>query len=224
MKYLIAGPSHVGRWKQRIAWNQFPKLQECDYMYAEPGGAVFSLKMKDYIDLHSDKVDTIFLFVGDFRFGNNFLKEHKQFDNLFMDGFTHPDKSCISLANDKLMYEHAIKVLDWYLLKYKDKIKFIFWCLNYRETKNIQMGKYMVSGKYRHPVWNYSDLRSRYAKNIIDISVINDSIQEYTLDNQGHPSMKAFSFLYHCFQLKGARHAMNVVNLKYMNIMKQLFK
>jgi len=224
MKFLVAGPSHVGRWKQRIAWNQFPKLDGCDYMYAEAGGAIFSLHMKNYIEMHAEEVDKIFIFVSDFRFGNNYLKENKTFTDLFITGYSHPDKTLISPENDFLMYTQALKVLDWYVAKYKEKVQFIFWCLNYREIKNIQMKKYMVDGKYTHPVWNYSYLRSRYAKNIVDISVINDSIEEYTLDNQGHPSMKGFSYLYHCFELKGAQHAMNKVNEKYMNIMKQLFK
>lgn len=156
MKYLMAGPSHVGRWKQRIAWNQFPKLKECDYMWAEAGGPIFSLKMKNYIEMYANQVDFIFLFVGDFRFGNNYLKEHAMFHELFIDGYTHPDKSLISADNDKRMFEHALKVLDWYQEKYAEKIKFVFWCLNYRETMNKRAGKYYKDGVYEHPVWNYS--------------------------------------------------------------------
>lgn len=193
-------------------------------MYAEAGGPIFSLKMNKYIELNEKNVEKIFLFVGDFRFGNSYLKLNDKFDDLFIDGYTHPDREAYSLQNDEIMYKHALKCMDYYVNKYGEKIQFVFWCLNFREVQNINKGKYLDDKRiYSHPTWNYYYLCNRYSKNIVDISVIRPEIEEYTLDNQGHPSMKGFSFLYHSFELKGTMHAKNKVNKEYINIMKKLF-
>ncbi|WP_297443801.1 hypothetical protein [Sulfurimonas sp.] len=223
MRYLIAGPSHTARWWQRINWKQFPQPDSMQYIYYAAGESLFCKRMFNSIKKNADKVDMIYLFVPDFRFGNNIFEKYEDFPELFIDGYTHPHNEYISKENDKKLYNHGLQVLDEYEKIFKGKIKFIFWCLNYREAMNIKNKKYMnEEGEYRHPVWNLSDLYTRY-ENAINLIDIQNRIQEFTLDGQGHPSLKAYSFLSHLFRLSSEKEALEIVDKSYNEIVSLLF-
>lgn len=223
MKYLVAGPSHTARWKQRISWKQFVQPQNMKYLYFEAAGAIFSKKMEQFIKKNASEVEMIYLFVPDFRFGNDVLKEVPS-SELFFDGFISTNKELISLENDQKLYAHALKVLDYYQDTYGSKIKFIFWCLNYRESQNKKNNKYLnTEGKYAHPVWNISTLTEKYTNNVIDISSLQPRIQEFSIDNQGHPSLKAYIFLHHLFRISSFEKALKLVDTIYPIINDFLF-
>lgn len=224
MKYLVAGPSHTARWWQRIQWKQFPKPHSMVHLYFEPGGAIFSKKMYQYIKNHIESVDIVYLLVPDFRFGNGILKKYETIPNLFMDGFTHPSKELISQKNDEIMFQYALKVLDQYIVEFDEKIRFVFWCLNYREAENKKKNKYLnAEGIYSHPVWNSELLYKRYSQNMIDISFLQSRIEEFTLDEQGHPSLKGYAFLHYLFKSTSSQEALSVIDSRYNDIVSLLF-
>lgn len=224
MKYLIAGPSHTARWWQRIHWKQFPKPKSMCHIYYGPGEALFSKKMYEDIKKHAKNVDMIYLFVPDFRFGNNIFEQYDEFPSLFIEGFTHPHKEYVNDVNDLKMYTHGLKVLDAYQKEFRNKIKFIFWCMNYREAMNIKKNKYInLNGEYQHPLWNLKELYNRYKDNAINLTEVQNRIQEFTLDEQGHPSLKAYSFLAHLFRSNSVKKALEIVDTSYDAITELLF-
>lgn len=72
----------------------------------------------------------------------------------------------------------------------------MFWCLYGREKTNIRDGKYLGNCGYKHPLWNYGDMKNKYPDNIIDIDIFVDDIFQY-IDPDGsiHPNIAGFKLL-----------------------------
>ena len=236
-KYIIAGASHVNGLNQLLAVRVLPPISSKDYILGIPAVPLFSLEIKDYIAKNAEEVDHIFLMVSDFRYGNYYLLKHEKFENIFVshkdydakyngvpsDGFAPMQKNLISSENDRILYENALSVLDYYQDIYKEKISFIFWDLYVRETFNINNHKYTKEGIYQHPLWNYNDLTNKYKSNVLDIGQFGSKINEYTYDQQGHPSFKGYYFLWHMFRLKNAKSAFQISESRFNNSWSNMF-
>lgn len=233
--YLIAGASHVELWRTLVNTESILPLSKQDLIYGKDAIPIFSFEIKEFIEKNEKKVDHIILFVSDFRFGNLYLKNHKYFQNLFINGsefeenfiktqnYGPPKKELISQENDNLLYKNALDILDYYKDKYQDKITFLFWDLNVREARNIENRKYFKDGKYKHPVWNYDDLHTRYKNNTYDIRVFRSNFEHYLIDQQGHPNFRAYCFLWHLFNLKDSKLAYEVTEKQYKESLKTAF-
>lgn len=141
--------------------------------------------------IHKHGMD-VALMVPDFRIGNACLVSADGTQNaLFIDPMLIGDKF------DQKIFHMSLSKLDKLVQRYREKIKFIFWCLYGREQLNKQKGKYVYEKEvYRHPVWNYSELLDRYKENVIDISDLGEKIIEITEpDGTIHPIPAGYEYL-----------------------------
>jgi len=233
--HLIVGASHVAAWSHLVESNSMPALSEKDICFGINALPLFSAEARDYIEENHHKVDKIILFVSDFRFGNRFFEKHNDFESTFIyspehasglkthDSFPPPDSRFISLENDSKLYNNALLILDYYIKTYQDKISFIFWDLNVRETINILKNKYIESGKYHHPVWNYDELVARYKNYTYDVSIIREHLSDYLFDQQGHPNMRGFCFLWHLIALEAPESAYLTAKKKFAKSLEVAF-
>lgn len=190
-KRLVIGPSHVDIWQSLV--NSGERKQPGFLMHGVNGLSLYSTRLKHLIDffISSNGMDVVLL-VPDFRIGNVILNNNSDIslDPLFI------SKDKIHANTDAELYEMALSVLDEFVLKYGAKIKLIFWCLIGREYENRKIGRYIQSGEYHHPTWNYLDVKCRYKDNILDIPNIENEIGGYICDNNTiHPNDKGYDFL-----------------------------
>lgn len=222
--YLV-GPSHVTRWADDIRKNRVPRVEGVT-LWGEAGLALFSQRLKENIERAIARGKDVWLMVPDFRFGIDFFKDHKNFieTGRFVSGYGLMNKSLISEERDKILFENALSILDYYVAQYRSKIKFMFWCLAIREWRNFLAGRYVNSdGVYRHPVWSYHELLDRYMGNVVDVWPITEDFDSYVIDQQGHPSYKAYSFIFNAFRLNNGRLASDCVKNIYADAVGRMF-
>lgn len=222
--YLV-GPSHVTRWADDIRKNRVPNLKGVT-IWGEAGLALFSQRLKENIERAITNGKDVWLMVPDFRFGIDFFKENSNFEitGPFVTGYGLMNKSLISNERDKILYENALSILDYYVKEYGSKIKFMFWCLLVREWQNLLSGRYVSSdGVYKHPQWSYKEIIERYSGNAVDIWGITKNFDSYVIDQQGHPSLKAYSFIFNSFRFNNAGFALDFVNQEYDDACERLF-
>lgn len=190
-KIAVVGPSHVSNWMNLIFQKEVPEVPF--FLFGESGLSIHGNTFSSIVDLLITEHDMdLVLMVPDFRIGNASLVDGDGLSNaLFIDPLIMGEK------NDIKLYHLCLTILDNLIYKYGRKIRFIFWCLYGRERINKKNGKYITeNGKYRHPVWNYADLKSRYCDNIIDISDLGDSILDITEpDGTIHPLPQGYEYL-----------------------------
>ncbi|MGX9739958.1 hypothetical protein [Pseudocitrobacter corydidari] len=162
-------------------------------MHGVNGLSLYSKRLINLIDFYiGNGLGDVVLFVPDFRIGNVILKSSAEIslDPLFI------SKNKISSDSDCELYKMALNILDELVLKYGSKIKFIFWCLMGRECENKKLGRYVFDNQYRHPVWNYSEIKNRYFDNILKMPGIENDI-EHCIHNNGtiHPNDRGYDVL-----------------------------
>lgn len=180
---LVIGPSHIDMWQNNI---NSKKRDEPGFMlFGVNGLSLYSTKLQQIIDWFLEEENrSIVLFIPDFRIGNVILGDSDvDLDPLFI------YKGYLNEKCDIILYKKAIKILDELACKYKNRIKFVFWCLMGREFENKKSGKYLESNGYKHPVWNYLDIKKRYSNNILEIPGVEDFMDEYIIPNNTiHPN------------------------------------
>lgn len=221
----LAGPSHVTRWADDIRKNRVPRVKGVT-LWGEAGLALFSLRLKENIERAIANGKDVWLMVPDFRFGIDFFKDHENFAETgrFVSGYGLMNKSLISEERDRILFENALSILDYYVEQYRSKIKFMFWCLAVREWRNLLGARYVNSdGVYKHPVWSYHGLLERYSGNVVDVWPITEDFDSYVIDQQGHPSFKAYSFIFNAFRLNSGKLAFDCVKNVYADAVGRLF-
>lgn len=187
---LLIGPSHVHLWQEKI--NSQVRHDPNFAMYGFFGMSLYDSKLKPVIDWYiKEKKGTVFLMVPDFRIGNSELSNHGiSLDSSFVYG------KIINKANDDILYQKALVILDNLVESYGSNIKFIFWCLMGRESLNIKNGNHVEDGVYRHPTWNYSELKERYKDSILEMGEVENKMDNYTLPNGTiHPNDEGYDLL-----------------------------
>lgn len=188
---LVIGPSHIDMWQSLV--NSGRRAQPKFLMHGANGLSLYSTRLKSLMDFFiRNSTYDIVLLVPDFRIGNVMLNKDVDvyLDPLFI------SKDNISPENDIILYELAINILDEFVLNFRSRVKFIFWCLVGREYENKKIGKYVVDGYYRHPSWNYSEIKNRYSENILEIPDIEGEIGDYIYDNNTiHPNDRGYDIL-----------------------------
>lgn len=174
-KIAVVGPSHVSNWVNLISSKKTPEVPF--FLFGSSGLSIHGNTLDAILELliHEHGMD-VALMVPDFRIGNACLVSADGTQNaLFIDPMLIGDKF------DQKIFHMSLSKLDKLVQRYREKIKFIFWCLYGREQLNKQKGKYVYEKEvYRHPVWNYSELLDRYKENVIDISDLGEKIIEIT--------------------------------------------
>ena len=187
-KRLVLGPSHIMRWIQSIDCAVIPKVSNTEF-HGRGGAPIWG----DFIKNKSKDFalyDEIVFIVGDFRFGNKTL-----IDDYLPRNQHGIEKSLISEANDRVMYQKVIDELSVLVnSNYKNKIKFIFWDLALREFHNKKNDKYCNSYGYEHPIWNLDHLQNLFVSNTVKInSKIN--LGALFIDGSNHPSFLGYVYL-----------------------------
>jgi tetratricopeptide (TPR) repeat protein len=223
----MTGPSHVTRLIDDVN-NQRIALPDHITLWGEGGLPIFSDRLRTNITARIKLGMEIWLMVPDFRFGNNIFKHHQSFAELptgYSNGFSNIDRTLITAERDKMMYDHAISILDRLVAECGGQLKLMFWCLAIREKQNLLKQKYInEQGDYVHPLWNYQAIIARYPNNALDIWPMTEAFSSYTIDSQGHPSVKAQAFIINTFQLKNGRQAFDYTEAAYKESINKLFK
>ncbi len=196
-KVLLMGPSHVKRWMNEISQGGLSPVKNIE-LYGGGGWPLFSKKMKKRALSVLSESDRIYFMVPDFRIGNSVLKDTKTLvKNFYSEAkYKFIDKDLINAENDAFLYENGMRCLDWYVEEFGEKIKFIFWCTYMRERINIKQQKFLTSGKYLHPTWNYEVLSDRYKSNHVDLHYFNKCYADFILkDGTVHPNFKGYDLI-----------------------------
>lgn len=173
---MIIGPSHVVRWEKLKAFF----AMDCIF-YGVGGLPVWHESVKERV-----LDDNVMILVGDFRFGNSY-----HLTGVEKDAFS-VKKELINPEVDEWMLQRSLCALD--LMK-DQAPKLVFWCLFIREYKNIQAGKYIHNGKYRHPHWNLYDLERKYNNAVRLTDILNQDLDFLYIDSSNHPSLFGYYFL-----------------------------
>ena len=134
---LVIGPSHIQRWLSRI---ESGKLPEPDYELWGIGGlSIYSQSIQNLCQfwLSHDDNNKILVFVPDFRIGNSVLYE-KSSNAMFI-----YKNLMSSISADSKLKQKTFDILDRLTYKYKERVKFLFWCQYGRQMINIRAGKYI---------------------------------------------------------------------------------
>ncbi|WP_145255074.1 hypothetical protein [Pseudomonas sp. DE0157] len=196
---MIIGPSHVVRWK---------RLKEYFGVDAEFLG-IGGLPIWHDIITQNTRSLSDFIMVGDFRFGNAYHETLNERDAFVV------NKQNINHETDQLMYERSIDSLEQ--LNRMD-VRLVFWCLLIREYKNLADKKYIQEGAYCHPIWNLSELESKFDKSVKLSEVIDQDLDFLFIDSSNHPSTYGYYFLNQIFRRVRPSDALDSARLAKRNI------
>jgi hypothetical protein len=195
---LVIGPSHIVRFEHAIKTRLIPDLAVSYKLLGLGGMPIWSPLISDLLQTPKiDETERIFFLVGDFRFGNSILKDSIYPKPCSLEGHNGINGNLISDGADHLLYRLSLSFLDKYSAFSHLRARFLFWDLCYRELSNSKQGRYQQDGRYRHPVWNYSDVCKRYPKHGIESSAIVNDGSALFIDNSAHPSVLGHSYLWH---------------------------
>ncbi|ANI33376.1 hypothetical protein AA098_07665 [Pseudomonas sp. JY-Q] len=190
-KNMIVGPSHIERW-YTFSQKGAVERPEGYHVYPIPALSLFSDQLRNLIDWWVEWFDNVVLFVPDFRIGNVAVDMPVKEGRLIK-------QEAVSHENSEKCYDLGLQALDYYS-KYSS-VKFWFWCLNGREEFNQLNSNYLnKDGKYRHPIWNYSELLDRYYFSTIDIRAYFESVRHLIVDGSIHPTVACYEKMARIFE------------------------
>lgn len=214
-KVLIVGPSHVVRWEYFNANGLLPDVRDKVDFFGVAGCPIWHEKIVSNVDLFKTYRKVLFI-VGDFRFGNSVvLGDHVE------DAYGVA-KELINIENDKKLFLKSMDALHYLQNSLGDKVQFVFWDLVLRENRNRLSNKYLETGRYLHPVWNYEAVHEAFKGCSADFRPVISSrdLSCLYVDNSNHPSVIGFSFLLDC-ALKATRDLI-VLDENMLNKMQRL--
>jgi len=189
-KNMIVGPSHIERWYTFSQKGAVSKPAGY-HLYPIPAMSLFSNQLKNLVSWWAEWFDNILLFVPDFRIGNVAVDMPVKEGRLIK-------QELVSHENSRKCYDLGVESLEWFAKN--PKVKFWFWCLNGREEYNQLNSNYLDDeGKYRHPIWNYSDLLERFKDSTFDIRSYFDSVRPMIVDGSIHPTVNCYEMMSELF-------------------------
>ncbi len=164
---------------------------------------LFCIELKKQIEDKINKGKEVFLFVPKLRFGNIYFQMFNSFESIFVAGdfdpffvekyyFSNIEEKYITEENDEKLYKQAIKVLDFFVKEYGDKIHFIFWDMLIEEH----------IGDKKKNICNYDFFLNRYEKHTLNLKIIKKDILNYYITEdslnlfKGYPNFRGYIFLW----------------------------
>lgn len=190
---MIIGPSHVVRLETlRETLNINDTFLGCGGLPIWHENIKKNLKQKNFI------------FVGDFRFGNEYLLTGDEKEKLRINkGLINIESDTLCLSESKKAISDISKIAS----EKKIEVRFLFWCLFAREYENRKKKRYTCEGIYSHPTWNLKELETT-TKNCISLhSIINQNLDSLFIDSSNHPSLQGFIFIKNLYEGKEASEA-----------------
>jgi len=197
-KIAIVGSSHVSWWEHAIATRQIPQPYDDITFIGRGAMPIWGDFIRSGIAGTEDRVDQVFLLLGDFRHGNRVLTDDKFLRTGNTSGnFLNIAKELISDENDKILLQLIISFLQELRGRLGPRLRILFWSLTFREFQSLENGRYGGRGNYHHPVWNLVDLVDRFRDVAVDTTPLTAlPIHSFFLDASGHPNVKGHAFLY----------------------------
>lgn len=187
---MVIGPSHLTRWLKYcidgdLSWPSFE-------IWGATGLSISSSSIDSSLDfwLSLNEQNQMIIMVPDFRIGNTELVSDER-NPIFI------YKGAMSLPNAdvELKYRYFKRLDDW-VHKYKNRVKFIFWCQEGRERINIRDGRYLNkdTGKYEH-IMTMKEISSRYSENIIRVPDLDNYFSLIEPDSTIHPTLLGYKYI-----------------------------
>lgn len=144
--------------------------------------------------------DQVFLIVGDFRFGNARLRagpiDHA---HIFADGFTHVDRSLISIKNDMRMKSLTLAALAEWRRVFGENLLIFHWTLAMLAVQSRLDGRYVDEERgFHHPLWNIGEFEF-FANDVQGIELFAEQdvrrLKSLFVDRDLHPSPLGFLYM-----------------------------
>lgn len=197
---FVVGPSHVPRWRHVIENVGYPgPVGEIVYV-GDGGYPVWNRSMLETVSRRYKPGDRVFLIVSDFRFGNARLRAGPiERTAIFADGFTHVNRTLISLTNDLRMKSLALAALSEWRRVFGDDLLIFHWTLAMQAVQNRLDGRYVdMKGNYHHPLWNVGEF-SIFANDVEGIELFAEEdanrLKSLYIDRDLHPSPLGFLYM-----------------------------
>ncbi|GAA2013757.1 hypothetical protein GCM10009755_26800 [Brevibacterium samyangense] len=187
--FVVAGPSHIVHLRRAIDMGEVA-APRADVKWVGARAVSLFHPMFESEEFFSNPLPSLLL-IPDFRIGN------RTFGNP-----SHPawysgiEKRFVTPEIDRKMYRKTMETVK----RVRDAnphCHFLFWSLAGREFTNMQSGRYMDSGQYRHPIWNLAEAEAEIGDNVISLQpLLSHRLAERMFkDSQLHPTNFGYRFL-----------------------------
>jgi len=198
---LIAGPSHIIRWRWHQRDSLVPKSLLTENFIGIGGAPAWSQSLFEQTVSALGNKQNFALLVPDFRFGNGItLKAGASKDLLLQDGFLGINPAALTQEYDQFMLERGLAALRFWHKRFGDRACYLFWCLFGRQVHDRIAGKYVSEGRYHHPVFNYDEITTALPElDILDLSPLlrrpMHDVRRLFIDTSSHPSQVGYLLL-----------------------------
>lgn len=198
---LIAGPSHIIRWRWHQRDSLVPKSLSTENFIGIGGAPAWSHSLFEQTVSALGNNKNFALFVPDFRFGNGItLEAGASKDLLLQDGFLGINPAALTEKYDQFMLERGLAALRFWHQRFGERACYLFWCLFGRQVNDRIAGKYVSEGRYHHPVFNYDEITTALPElDILDLSPLlcrpMHDVRRLFIDTSSHPSQVGYLLL-----------------------------
>ncbi|WP_432257116.1 hypothetical protein [Limimaricola sp. AA108-03] len=200
-KTIIAGPSHIQRWKSNIAKGALPHADAEVVMVGFGGAPMWSASIRNEVCRSFEPGNSdIYLLIGDYRFGNSIFDDPSQNgSDTFVDGHSSIRRDLINTNSDRLLALKVEEALDYYVATFGESVKLIYWDMVGRRAIDMLQGRYVIAGEYNHPSWGKSFPGKFRKSNVVEMRDLFDyplgEISRLYLDDSLHPTHVGYNFL-----------------------------
>lgn len=197
---LIAGPSHVARWRWHVRDGVVDSPLEWDRFIGLGGAPIWHASILRQSAEAAGAEGDIAVLVGDFRIGNGILLEDPVPSASMMDGFLGIAAGAMSPEGDRAMLQHGLAGMRAWHETFGARARYVLWSAFCRQVQDRLAGRHIADGPYRHPVFNYDEIVAALPElDIIDLAPLlrlpMHEVQRLFIDDSSHPSQIGYLLL-----------------------------
>lgn len=198
---LIVGPSHAIRWQWSRRDGVVSGPLSAERILGIGGAPIWSGRLFEQAKSMLVEDERLAILVPDFRFGNSITLDAEAICRpLMQDGFLAMTPKAMTEKSDRIMLERGLAGLQVWHDHFGPRACYIFWCLFGRQVHDRISGKFIDSGKYLHPTFNYDDItKSISGLDIVDLSPLLQrpmhDVRRLFIDSSSHPSQVGYLLL-----------------------------
>ncbi len=197
---IVAGPSHVTRWKHLAAQGVVPAPFESTHFIGGAGLPAWNRSLFEKVAQRYRPGMRVLLILPDPRSGNAVLEEPEIVEDAFADGFTHILRELISPVCDAEMVRRHVAALGYWWAAFGEDLRLVPWTGLLTAHVHLESGEHWQDGQYSYPSmdsWLAGDAARLGAEDISPL-LGRDSVAKFGglyADRSLHPSLAGYVML-----------------------------
>ncbi|WP_172329388.1 hypothetical protein [Mangrovicoccus sp. HB161399] len=199
---ILAGPSHVTRWKHLAANGAVPLPFEKTHFAGGAGLPAWNRSLFEQVANCYRPGMPVVLILPDPRWGNSVLAQPEGGGDGFADGHTHVSRELISPEGDALMIRRHAAALGYWWAAFGEDLRLLPWTGLLTAHVHLERGDYWSGGRYSYPAmesWLGGDA-ARVGAEDLSALLTQEAVSGYGglyCDRSLHPSLAGYVLLMH---------------------------